>query len=169
MPQHGPFAGHRDDRPFPGILAAAVAQLLAPAFDRPVGRLDPQEPVRALRQQPASVGVAGFANAQLWIPLAGLAALGPQSPLTTYLPATGKALRAGEGQHKRKSRDRTDSERTPQRSKIGILLGRHNAYWFFIVLDLLGELGNLLDPGQERGPHLTGQLLAAARGKAIRV
>ena len=64
---------------------ADLSRLRAPPYPR--GRL---------HQQPAQVRVAGFGDTQLRIVLAGLAALGPQSQITTHIPAARKALRISE-------------------------------------------------------------------------
>src|SRR5438128_2600594 len=79
----------------------------------------------------------------------------------------GKALRVGQGQDKSERGDRADAEDTPQGSEVGILFLRYGANLYFVILDLLGELPNLLDDRPERDLHLGRQLFPAAHGKSV--
>jgi hypothetical protein len=89
-----------------------------------------------------------------------------RAPDTARSPAPVEALAIRQGQHKRQSRDRTHAEYTLQGSGVGILFFGDRIDLLVVAVNVLTELGNLLDNRQHRGAQFIGQLLAAAGGKA---
>jgi hypothetical protein len=63
-----------------------------------------EDVVGTLDQQTSEIGVAGLGDAELRVPISGLAASRSQAELTPYVAALLKALLAAQGQHEGQSR-----------------------------------------------------------------